>query len=225
MLADGIPKDKLSQPGPKGATVTLEISRRRNAASIVGLLVAAVCLSLFLPEPLKSQQPNSTQFSIERIDIENYRRVADSTVRTHILCHPGDTYNSEAVQRDAQALRDTGYFSEVRVRVEDSSDRPNGKIVIFVVRERPIIRRIEYRGIRSITEADIHNAYKSEKITLSVDGWFDPEKLTPAATVIAGLLAAHGHPSATVKPTYEKDDSSNVVIISFTIDEGPKVRP
>ena len=88
--------------------------------------------------------------------------------------------------------------------------------------ERPVIRRIGYRGIKSISEADIENAYKENKITLSVETWFDPEKLTRAANVVEELLAAHGHQSATVEPTYERTASSNVVTVLFTIDEGPK---
>jgi len=87
-----------------------------------------------------------------------------------------------------------------------------------------IVRRIAYRGIKSINEADLLGAYKNNKINLSVETPFDPEKLTRAATVIKELLAAHGHPSATVKPSYEIDPSLNVVSILFTVDEGPKAK-
>jgi hypothetical protein len=90
---------------------------------------------------------------------------------------------------------------------------------------KPHIRRIRYLGIKSISEVDIENAYKDNKITLSVETRFDAEKLTHAATVIQELLAAHSHPSATIKPTYERTASSNEVTILFTIDEGPKAQP
>jgi outer membrane protein insertion porin family len=181
-----------------------------------------------LVQALESQQSHdshATQSFIERLEIEGNRRVQRDTIMAHIVSHPGDTYDSEVVQRDAQALRDTGYFDEVRLIVEDDPDASKGKIVAFVVKERPFIRRIEYLGIKSISEADIENAYKENKITLSVESWFDPEKMTRAAKVIEKLLAAHGRPSAVVKPTYERIASSNTVAILFTIDEGPKARP
>jgi outer membrane protein insertion porin family len=186
------------------------------------------CLFLMLVQALESQQSHdshATQSFIERLEIEGNRRVQRDTIMAHIVSHPGDTYDSEVVQRDAQALRDTGYFDEVRLIVEDDPDASKGKIVAFVVKERPFIRRIEYLGIKSISEADIENAYKENKITLSVESWFDPEKMTRAAKVIEKLLAAHGRPSAVVKPTYERIASSNTVAILFTIDEGPKARP
>lgn len=189
---------------------------------------ATACLFLMLEQPLESQQSNDnhpTKFFIERIEIVGFRRVQRTTIQARLVSRPGDTYDSEVVRRDAQALRDAGYFEEVRLSVEDDPDTPKGKIVAFVVKERPVIRRIQYQGIESISEADIQNAYKDNKITLSVEGWFHPEELTHAATVLQELLAAHGHPSASVKPLYERIASSNAVTILFTIDEGPKAQP
>jgi outer membrane protein insertion porin family len=184
-----------------------------------------VCLFLMSVQALESQQSHdshATQSYIERLEIVGNRRVRRATILAHIVSRPGDTYDSKVVQRDAQTLRDTGYFDEVRLRVEDDPDAPKGKILAFAVKERPVIRRIEYLGIKSISEADIESAYKENKITLSVESWFDPEKMTRAAKVIEELLAMHGHPSAVVKPTYERNGNLNAVSILFTIDEGPR---
>ncbi len=115
-------------------------------------------------------------------------------------------------------------FDDVRLEIEDSPDLPNGKIVVFIVQERPIISRIEYKGIKSITESDIHNALKDERAGLSVGSRFDRAKLKHAVVVISDLLAAHGHQFATVKPTYEQNPSSNTVTLVFNIDEGPRVQ-
>jgi outer membrane protein insertion porin family len=176
-------------------------------------------------ESHQSHDSHATQAFIQRLDIEGNRRVERATIMAHIYSRPGNTYDPEVAQHDAQALRHTEYFEEVRLSVEDDPDTPRGKIVIFVLKERPIISRIRYQGIKSINEAGIQNAYKENKITLSVETWFDPENMTRAAAVIEKLLAAHGHRSAVVKPTYERIVSSNTVAILFTIDEGPEARP
>lgn len=100
---------------------------------------ATACLFLFSALALESQQPqesDGTQHLIERIEIVGNRRVQTETILAKILSRPGDVYNPEAVQRDAQALRDTGYFTEVRLRVTDAPDRPTGKIVAFDVIEK-----------------------------------------------------------------------------------------
>jgi outer membrane protein insertion porin family len=198
----------------------------RNNPLILRVCVAA-CLAFLSLRAVEAQQPTNaraTQSFIERLEITGNRRIQTATIMDHIRSRPGDPYDGEAVQRDAQALRDTGYFDEVRLRVEAIPDEPNGKVIAFDLNEKPIIRRIAYRGIRSISETDLLGAYKNNKINLSVETWFDPEKLTRAATVIEELLASHGHPSATVKPSYEIVASSNVVTILFTVDEGPKAK-
>jgi outer membrane protein insertion porin family len=137
---------------------------------------------------------------------------------------PGQAYNAEQVERDAQALRDTGFFDEVRAAVTDSPDQPNAKIVVFYLRERPVIRRVEYRGIHSLNTQDLLRAYKEQKIGLSVETYFDRQRVERAAAVIKDLLVGHGHPSATIKPTYEIIAATNTVTILFNVEEGPKAK-
>ncbi len=128
------------------------------------------------------------------------------------------------MRRDFQALWNTQFFEDIRLEVEDSPDNPNGKTVVFYVTERPIIRRIEYKGNKSITESDILDAFKEKKVGLSVESQFDPTKIARAEVVLKALLAAHGHQFATVKPTYERIAATNAVKLVFNIDEGPKVK-
>ncbi len=204
----------------------LGTSGKRTRTSLLEVCVVA-CLLLFSVDALESQQAHENggaQYFIERLDIEGHRRLQTATILAHIRSRPGDPYNAEAVERDAQSLRDTGYFVEVRFSVEDSPERPGGKIVIFRVSEKPIIGRIEYREISSISEAEILKGLKDNKITLSVGSRFDPTMLTRASTVIQALLATHGRPSAIVKPAYERIASSNTVSIVFNIDEVPKAQ-
>jgi outer membrane protein insertion porin family len=127
-------------------------------------------------------------------------------------------------RRDVRNLWNMQLFDDVRLEVEDSPDLPNGKIVVFILSERPIIDRIEYKGIKSITESDILNAFKGERIGLTVGGRFDRAKLKHAVVVISELVAADGHQFATVKPTYEQNPSTNTVTLVFNIDEGPKAQ-
>ena len=138
--------------------------------------------------------------------------------------HAGDTYSVETAQREVRSLWNTGFFDNVRSEVADSPSRANGKIVIFVVQEKPIIAGIDYQGIQSITEPDIRRALKNQKIKLSVGDWFDQSDLKRAVNVITQLLASRGYQSATVEPTYERIGSSGTVTIEFNIDEGPKTK-
>ena len=172
----------------------------------------------------RSQAPQAPQYTIQRIDFVGNRRIQRDTLLARIFSRPGDPYTEEAVHRDFQALWNTQFFEDIRLEVEDSPTDPGAKILVYYVTERPIIRRIEYKGNKSVTESDILDRFKERKVGLSVESQFDPTKIKRAEVVLKELLAEHGRQFATVKPTYERIASTNAVKLVFNIDEGPKVK-
>ncbi len=171
-----------------------------------------------------AQQGSDAQPFVERIDFEGNRRIRRDTLLARIFSRPGDPYNEETLRRDFQALWNTQFFEDVKLRVEDSPDKPNGKIIVFIVQERPVIRRIRYEGIHSVSESDILDRFKEKKVGLTVESQFDPTRIKKAEVVLKELLGEHGRQFAAVTPQYEKIASSNAVILVFKIDEGPKVK-
>jgi outer membrane protein insertion porin family len=161
---------------------------------------------------------------IERIVFEGNRRIRKDTLQARIFSREGDPYNEDTLRRDFQALWNTQFFEDVKLRVEDSPDKPNAKIIVFEVKERPVIRRIRYDGIHSISESDILDRFKEKKVGLTVESQFDPTRIKKAEVVLKELLGEHGRQFAKVTPQYEKIASSNAVILVFKIEEGPKVK-
>jgi outer membrane protein insertion porin family len=181
-----------------------------------------------LPAPPQDQESASTvpagQPYVQDIEFYGNHRMRSETLLARIFTRKGDPYKPEGLRRDFQALWNTGYFEDITLTVQDSPEDPNGKIVIFTVSERPIIRRIVYKGEKTVTESDILDAFKDRKVGLSVESQFDPTKIKKAQVVIQELLASHGHQFAVVKPTFERIAASNAVVLTFNIDEGPKVK-
>jgi outer membrane protein insertion porin family len=224
-----------------GAALTFGSAAHKNSClpsgiNITTLLSLVFCLvTVALPlwpqtgpggqatPPAAAAQPQNAA-TIDQIRFDGNRRIRTETLQARIFTRTGDPYNEEALRRDFQALWNTQYFEDVRLEVQDSPSKPNAKIVTFYVVERPIIRRIEYHGNKSITESDILDRFKDRKVGLSVEGQFDPTKIKKAEVVIKDLESEHGHQFAVVKPTYEKIPSTNAVKLVFTIDEGPKVK-
>ncbi len=205
---------------------------RPRASRTCWLAVAIVCLApvtraLALPIPQTQQAaPADVQGTptIERIDFEGNRRIRTDTLRARIFSRPGDPVNYDALRRDFHALWNTEFFEDIRLEIQDSPDKPSQKIVIFYVTERPIIRRIEYKGNKSVSESDILDRFKDRKVGLSIESQFDPTRIKKAEVVIKELLAEHGRQYATVKPTFERLPGVNAVNLVFNIDEGPKVK-
>src|SRR5215471_18225031 len=82
-----------------------------------------------------SQNAPGQIFVIDRIDFIGNRRVRNDTLRARIFSRAGDTYNEETLRRDFQALWNTQFFEDVKLRVEDSPRRADGKVIIFEVKE------------------------------------------------------------------------------------------
>src|ERR1035438_9496176 len=161
---------------------------------------------------------------VDRIIFLGNRRIRSDTLKARIFSRESDPYNEETLRRDFQALWNTQFFEDVKLRVEDSPDGPNHKNIIFEVKERPVIRRIRYDGIHSISESDILDRFKEKKVGLTVESQFDPTRIKKAEVVLQGLLGEHGRQFAKVTPQYERIAASNAVILVFKIDEGPKVK-
>jgi outer membrane protein insertion porin family len=195
------------------------------AAVVVFLLVGAQASPRVL-QSTSQARPASVEGAptIERIEFQGNRRIRSETLRARIFSRPGDTINPEALRRDFHALWNTQYFEDIRLEIEDSADKPNQKIVIFYLTERPIIRRIEYKGNKSVSESDILDRFKDRKVGLSIESQFDPTRIKKAEVTLKELLAEHGRQFATVKPTYERLPGTNAVKLTFNIDEGPKVK-
>jgi outer membrane protein insertion porin family len=192
-----------------------------------GILAVVYLIVLALEHPLwgqQRQQPGATPYVITRIDFIGNRRIQRDTLLARIFSRVGDPFTVEGTRRDFQALWNTQFFEDVRLEVEDDPKNPYGKILVFYVQERPIIRRIEYKGNKSVSESDILDRFKERKVGLSVESQFDPTKIKRAEVVVKELLAEHGRQFATVKPTYERIAATNAVKLVFNINEGPKVK-
>jgi outer membrane protein insertion porin family len=173
--------------------------------------------------PAQQAGQAQSQGFIDHIEFTGNRRVRTDTLKARIFSRDGDPYNEETLRRDFQALWNTQFFEDVKLHVEDSP-KPGGKIIIFEVKERPVIRRIRYDGIHSVSESDILDRFKEKKVGLTVESQFDPTRIKKAEVVLKELLGEHGRQFAKVTPQYEKIASSNAVILVFKIEEGPKVK-
>jgi outer membrane protein insertion porin family len=205
-------------------------SRIRNQTRCTVALLLVVLGSVSIPFSGNAQEPAAEpsgiqgQATIFRIDFLGNHRIRSATLKARIFSRDGDLYNEEVLRRDFQALWNTTYFEDVRLRVEDSPAGPAAKLVIFEVRERPVIRRVQYSGIHSISESDILDRFKERKVGLTVESQFDPTRIKKADLVLRELLGEHGRQFAKVTPQYERIVSSNAVILIFKIEEGPKVK-
>jgi len=178
-------------------------------------LIAA--LLLVLPGAATFAQNSQT---IQSIRVIGNRRIPKETIKARMFSHEGETYDPISIERDFNSLWNTGYFEDLRIEREDTE---KGIVLDVFVRERPTIREINYKGNSSVSNSDILDRFKKEKVGLSVEGQYDPTKIKRAETVLKELLSEHGHQFATIKTDVKTIPPASVQV-NFSIKEGPVVK-
>jgi outer membrane protein insertion porin family len=154
------------------------------------------------------------------IVIHGNRRIPADTVKARIFSKVGDIYDTAAIERDFNALWNTGYFEDIRFEREQSA---KGWILHIYLKERPTIREINYTGLNAVSTSDVLDRFKDRKVGLSVENQYDPTKIKKAEVVLKQLLAEHGRQFATIR-TEVRPIPPNAVGVTFVVKEGPKVK-
>jgi outer membrane protein insertion porin family len=204
---------------PQGSSpVKIKHSSTFNAGSAPSRLARMVLVLILLltAGTALAQQPDT----IEQIRVIGNRRIPKETILARLFSHAGDTYDPISIERDFNSLWNTGYFENLRIEREDSE---KGIILNIFVQERPTIRDIKYNGLNAVSQSDVLDRFKKEKVGISVESQYDPTKVKRAETVIKELLSEHGHQFATVK-TEVKTIPPASVQLNFNIKEGPTVK-
>jgi outer membrane protein insertion porin family len=89
---------------------------------------------------------------IARIFIVGNERIEPDAIRAVIKASEGDLFSDEVISSDLRRIYETNYFKDVQVDVEDTE---KGKIVKFIVEEKPLIQEIEFKGLSAKKEEDL----------------------------------------------------------------------
>ncbi len=157
---------------------------------------------------------------VSEINVSGNRRIPAETIRARIFTKPGDVYDAAALERDFNSLWNTGYFEDVKFTREQT---PKGWRIIVQVKEKPTIREIAYLGTSSVSNSDILDRFKQDKVGLVVESQYDPTRIKKAEVSIKGLLSEHGRQFATIR-TEIRQIPPAAVGITFVVKEGPKVK-
>jgi len=157
---------------------------------------------------------------ISSIVIKGNRRIPADTIRARMFTKAGDVYDQAALERDFNSLWNTGYFDDLRIEREEST---KGWIIYVYVKEKPTIREIKYTGLSSVSQSDILDKFKEQKVGLTQESQYDPTKVKHAEVVIKDLEASHGHQFATVRSEVHPIPPA-AVSLTFVVKEGPKVK-
>jgi outer membrane protein insertion porin family len=171
--------------------------------------------------PAQPEAKPAAQQTIQAIYFRGNRRITSAVMRARVFSKVGDVYNESALRRDFMSLWNTGYFDDIRLEETDSPK--GGKIVTFFVREKKLVRSIDYKGLSTVQQSDVLDEFKKQKVGLSIQSQYDPVVIRRAEVVLQDMLSAHGKMFATVRHR-TRNIPPNSMALTFIVVEGPKVK-
>ncbi len=188
---------------------------------IAALLITAIG-SISQSLLAQQQQRLQSQQLVEDVDVLGNRRQRKEDILYFVQTRPGDPFDPQQVQRDLITLLGLPFFDKTETRVTTQLGQ-RGIIVVFNVTELPVIRDITFEGLKSVQESDVLKAFRENRIGVSKEAVYDPVKVNNARRVIRELLAARGHPNATIEIRNDEVSQTSTALI-FDISEGERVR-
>ncbi|MFA5974779.1 MAG: outer membrane protein assembly factor BamA [Elusimicrobiota bacterium] len=151
---------------------------------------------------------------ILKIKTEGNRNVRERVILAQAKTRKGDLYDPEKLRKDVQSIFGLGNFDDVNV---DVSDMTGGLAVTFQVVEKPMIKRIDFKGNKKLSSSKLRDA-----ITLKENDPLDKLKLTMDIDKILTLYKDEGFAAAQAEP-FTTSDATNHVTVTFFVTEGTRV--
>ncbi|HXH37324.1 MAG TPA: outer membrane protein assembly factor BamA, partial [Thermoanaerobaculia bacterium] len=172
------------------------------------------------PSPVTPQPGTPSGKNIERFEAVGNTSVASDTIRVYLGVNPGEPYDPAALQRNFLNLWQTGLFDDIRLETDTA---PNGGIIVrAIVKERPRIGAVEYRGNKDLNTAKINEGLEKDKIDLHVGNTIEQTLIRRAAESIKKAYSEGGFEGVAVDTTMEDMTTAGDKKIVFNISEGTK---
>jgi outer membrane protein insertion porin family len=142
------------------------------------------------------------------------KRIDSGAIARKIQSKVGEFYSPSALRNDLKAIFAMGYFDDVEVKVEEGAD---GKKVIFLITEKPLISKVEFSGISELDETEV-----KEAANVAVNTIVNPATINKSGEAIKALYKSKGYydTKITTEISYPGKDQA---VVKYTIVEGEKI--
>ena len=165
--------------------------------------------------PAPEEEKHISRFAkIASIRVDGNKNVRERVVLAEVKTRKGDLYDPSRLRKDVQAIYALGNFDDVTL---DVTEIAAGVTVIFHVVEKPMIKKIDFKGNKKLSSGKLRDG-----ISLKENDPLDKLKLNLDVDKILNLYKDEGFAAAQVEP-YTTSDPTNHVTITFFVTEGKQV--
>lgn len=152
---------------------------------------------------------------ITQVRIDGNKRIESDAIERVIRTKAGDALRVGDLSRDVKNIYKMGYFDDIRV---DAEDHEGGKAIVFHVKEKPTIRKIEFSG---------NHVFKSEKLrenlTISTGSILNIFTIKSNIEQLELMYKEKNYHNINIGYTVH-DLENNQADIEFVIEEGEKIK-
>ena len=158
------------------------------------------------------QQPKA----ITNVGVKGNVNVSALTILSKVKTRPGIAFSQAVLNEDIKSLYATGYFIDVTV---DISEYKGGVSVSFIVKERPIVKKIEITGNKKIRADALMKSVKSKAGEM-----LDRKRLKEDMDDIKALYEKKGYSLAMLDSKIDVDKNTNTATVQIIINEGKRLK-
>lgn len=159
-------------------------------------------------------KPAELSLEVVRVHFRGNRKVEDDALRVNLRTVPGVILTQDMLRDDVRTIWQMGFFEDVQVETNTIS---GGVVVIFVLKEKPSIRKIYVSG-----HDDVGLSKINEILDIKKEQILDPAKVKKNVEKIRELYVQRGFYMAEVTHELVREGTSEVDVY-FRIRENSKV--
>ncbi|HWR89991.1 MAG TPA: outer membrane protein assembly factor BamA [Dissulfurispiraceae bacterium] len=149
------------------------------------------------------------------IEVKGLKRIDEAAIRAKLSQKIREPLAQEKTSEDIKSIYKMGYFDDVKVEIEPFE---GGIKVIYIIREKPTIIRVDFQGNKEFDEAKL-----KEKVTIIPGAISDITLINDNAVKLKAFYEDEGYYLAQVVPVVRKVTEGEVAV-TYQIEEGEKVK-
>ena len=153
--------------------------------------------------------------SIAGVEVRGTRILDPEVVLMRVSARAGDTVDPALIDRDMKVLWDLGYFSDVRVDIEQQ-DR--GRVLVYTVVEKPRIENVAVEGATEVDPDDVLAVMSTRQGAI-----YNERVVAEDIQKIIELYRKKGFSVASVTPRLDMRQGGASAALIMTINEGKKL--
>ncbi len=151
---------------------------------------------------------------VAKVLVTGNKRIEGDAIKKNIKTKPGDVFIAKILSQDLKAVYSMGYFEDIRIDAEES---PQGKVIMFRVKEKGTIRIIRFQGNKLYKDDEI-----KENLSIRTGSILNMFKVRSNIKRIEGLYKEKNYHNVKVSYTIHQLEN-NQADLEFIIQEGENI--